>query len=166
MPEDLGTWSRPQAAVLVKVLKRAGCRPSTTPSGGAGDVRVTVPDDQADRANAAIAAEMDAIARAAREERERNVQSLEAARRRRERRARSGGGGSASRTGERPLATERLRSLAPFLGLLLAAILVATLAPAFARPLMWVAALVVVYVIGRNRMGGSGDGRGPGRRAA
>jgi Flp pilus assembly protein TadB len=150
VPEDLGTWSRTQAAVLVKVLRRAGCRPSTTPGAGGSDVRVTVPDDQADRANAAIAAEMDTIARAAREERERNVRSLEAARRKRERRNR--GGGSSRDAGERPLATERLRGLAPFLGLLLAALLVAAVVPPAGRfPAMVVGVVVVTYLIGRGR---------------
>lgn len=157
MPEDLGTWSRPQAAALVKVLRRAGCSPSTAGVAGSSDVVVTVPDTEVERANAAIAADMDTIARAAREERARNVESLEAARRKRERRERT----AASSAGDRPLATERLRRLAPFLGLLLAALLVATLVPAAARfPAILLAVLVVTYLVGRGR-GGGGGGRRP-----
>lgn len=162
MPEDLGTWSRPQAAVLVKVLRRAGCRPETTAAPGGDDILVTVPDEQADRANAAIAAEMDTIARAAREERERNVQSLDAARRKREKRAKREARTSppsSSSTGDRPLATERLRGLAPILGLLLAVLLVAALVPPGARFLATlVAVLVVTYLVGRGRMDGGPRG--------
>lgn len=151
MPEDLGTWSRAQADVLVKVLKRAGCRPSTEAAAGGGDrVVVTVPDEQADAANRAIAAEMDTIARAARDERERNVKSLEAARRKREKRGRTQASPSSRSPGDAPLATERLRGLAPFLGLLIVVLLVAALVPAAARfPAILVGVLVVTYAIGR-----------------
>lgn len=158
MPEDLGTWSGPQAEVLVKVLRRAGCSPTTSAAPGGNDVVVTVPDDEAERANLAIAADMDTIARAAREERERNVRSLEVARRKRDRRERT----SASQPGERPLGTERLRRLAPFLGVLLAALLVAGFVPAAARfPAILLAVLVVTYLIGRGRTGDGGGGRRP-----
>lgn len=152
MSADLGTWSRPQAQALVKVLKRAGLRPTLTAHPDGESIVVTVPEDQADRANAAIAADMDTIARAARQARDRehgaSVHRIDTARRDR---ARSRG------RDERRLATERLRGLAPVLGLLLATVLVATLVPGPARfPVLIVVVIGLTYAIGRGRGGGPG----------
>lgn len=152
MPEDLGTWSRPQAGAVVKVLKRAGVRVSTAAAPDGKAVVVTVPDGQADRAHAALAAEMDTIARAARAEREdrgrrATVRDIDSARRGRKRPA----------SGEGPLVTERLAGLAPVLGLLLVALLVGAVVPGNLRFVaMIVAVLGFVYLLGRRDPGDGG----------
>ncbi len=152
MPADLGTWSRPQAAALLKVLKRAGIRASTEPAPDGSGLTVTVPDAQADRAHAALAADMDTIARAAREERasdekrrrgKATVSDLDDARRRR------------SAPGERPLVMERVGRLGPVLGIVVAALLVAAVVPDGLRfPVLIVVVLGLAYLLGR------GDDRG------
>jgi hypothetical protein len=159
---DLGTWSRPQATVLVKVLKRAGVRATTQDTADGAAVSVTVAEDQADRAHAAIAAEMDTIARAAREERatrERraSVTRIDDARRRRGRSRGSGDGP--------PLVTERLRRLGPLIGIIVAAMMVVAVVPGNLRfPVMIVVVLGLVYLLGRGDGDGTGGGHGPGRR--
>lgn len=64
MAADLGSWPAEQATVLLEVLHNAGLHPQATRS--RGEVHVTVPDDEGDRANATLVAQMDTIAKAAR----------------------------------------------------------------------------------------------------
>lgn len=64
MAADLGTWPAEQATVLLEVLHAAGLSPDARR--GREGVHVTVPDDEGDRANATLVAQMDTIARAAR----------------------------------------------------------------------------------------------------
>jgi hypothetical protein len=61
---DLGTWPAEQATVLLEVLHTAGLHPEARRS--REGVHVSVPDDEGDRANATLVAQMDTIARAAR----------------------------------------------------------------------------------------------------
>lgn len=151
MSADLGTWSRPQARAVVKVLERAGVRPTLVDEPGGERVTVTVPAQQADRAHAALAADMDTIARAVREPRDRDrgasVHRIDRRRRARDRSRRDGP----------PLTSERLRSLLPVLGLLIAASLVAAAVPGSWRfPVLVVVVLGLAYAIGRGRTGGPG----------
>jgi hypothetical protein len=61
---DLGTWPAEQATVLLEVLHTAGLHPEARRS--REGVHVSVPDDEGDRANATLVAQMDTIAKAAR----------------------------------------------------------------------------------------------------
>jgi Flp pilus assembly protein TadB len=61
---DLGTWPAEQATVLVEVLHASGLHPDARRA--RGEVHVTVPDQEGDRAHATLVAQMDTIARAAR----------------------------------------------------------------------------------------------------
>jgi hypothetical protein len=65
--EDLGTWPPEQATVLLEVLGEAGLTPDAkrTREG----ILVTVPDEQSDEAHRQLVANMDRIARAARQPR-------------------------------------------------------------------------------------------------
>ncbi len=64
MAADLGTWPAEQASVLLEVLKANGLNPEARRT--RGEVHVSVPDDEGDKAHATLVAHMDAIARAAR----------------------------------------------------------------------------------------------------
>lgn len=64
MAADLGTWPAEQATVLLEVLHTAGLHPEARRS--REGVHVSVPDDEGDRANATLVAQMDTIAKAAR----------------------------------------------------------------------------------------------------
>jgi hypothetical protein len=57
---DLGTWPAEQATVLLEVLHTAGLHPEARRS--REGVHVSVPDDEGDRANATLVAQMDTIA--------------------------------------------------------------------------------------------------------
>lgn len=64
MAADLGTWPAEQATVLLEVLHTAGLHPKAQRT--RGEVHVTVPDEEGDRAHATLVAQMDTIAKAAR----------------------------------------------------------------------------------------------------
>lgn len=64
MAADLGTWPAEQATVLLEVLQAGGLHPDARRS--RGEVHVTVPDDEGDKAHATLVANMDRIAQAAR----------------------------------------------------------------------------------------------------
>ena len=133
MAKDLGTWSESQATVLVNVLQRARLDPDARRT-RAGIV-VTVPDDQADRAVRTLAENMDAIADAARP-------SARAQRARREQAQRA-------HPSQRPLATERLMSVARPIALLIVAVLVLGSVARFSPLAAIVGIGVVVYLLGR-----------------
>jgi hypothetical protein len=61
---DLGTWPAEQASVLLEVLQANGLHPEARRT--RGEVHVSVPEDEGDKAHATLVAHMDAIARAAR----------------------------------------------------------------------------------------------------
>ena len=146
MAKDLGTWAPEQATVLVQVLQGAGLTPDAKRT-RAGIV-VTVPDDQADVAVRTLAANMDAIADAARSRAE--------ARRRRSREARATGG--ARREGPGTLPTERLLGAARPVVLLLVGLLVLSAVARLSPALALVGVGVGVYLLGRRQDGG-GTGR-------
>lgn len=146
MAKDLGTWAPEQATVLVQVLQGAGLTPEARRT--RDGIVVTVPDDQADVAVRTLAANMDAIAEAARSRAE--------ARRRRSREARADG--RQRREGPGTLPTERLLGAARPIVLLLVGLLVLS-AVARISPVLALAGVAVgVYLLGRRQ-----DGAGPGR---
>lgn len=150
MAEDLGSWPPAQATTLVKVLRKAGVSPSTARDGAT--VRVTVPEEHADAANAAIAANMDTIARAAREA---NDRRREVAARKRTKADRP-----------KPLVMERFARLGPLVGLLLVGVLVIAVVPPGARTIVSVVAVVgVLWVAGSSGEGPPRGGGGRGRAA-
>lgn len=146
MAKDLGTWAPEQATVLVQVLQGAGLTPDAKRT-RAGIV-VTVPDDQADVAVRTLAANMDAIAEAARSRAE--------ARRRRSREARTSDRGR--REGSGTLPTERLLGAARPIVVLLVGLLVLSAVARISPALALVGVAVGVYLLGRRQ-----DGGGPGR---
>ena len=64
MAADLGTWPAEQATVLLEVLQAGGLHPDARRA--RGEVHVTVPEDEGDKAHATLVANMDRIAQAAR----------------------------------------------------------------------------------------------------
>ena len=146
MAKDLGTWAPEQATVLVQVLQGAGLTPDAKRT-RAGIV-VTVPDDQADVAVRTLAANMDAIAEAARSRAE--------ARRRRSRESRATDRGR--REGPGTLPTERLLGAARPIVVLLVGLLVLSAVARISPALALVGVAVGVYLLGRRQ-----DGDGPRR---
>jgi hypothetical protein len=144
--KDLGTWAPEQATVLVQVLQGAGLTPDAKRT-RAGIV-VTVPNDQADVAVRTLAANMDAIAEAARSRAE--------ARRRRSREPRASDRGR--REGSGTLPTERLLGAARPIVVLLVGLLVLSAVARISPALALVGVAVGVYLLGRRQ-----DGGGPGR---
>lgn len=140
MAEDLGTWSPEQATVLLQVLAQAGLAPQAkrTRKG----VLVTVPDDQAAKANETLVANMDAIARAARRPAAPSAPQ----------RTRS----SPADPARRPLASERMNILAKPLGLLVAGVMLASILRPLSVPIMVFTLAGIVYVLGKQ----SPDDRG------
>lgn len=136
----------------MKVLRKAGISPDTAQDGAT--VRVTVPDEQSEAANAAIAANMDTIARAAREANARRRADAEKRRAKADR--------------PKPLLMERFARMGPVLGLLLVAFLVVAIVPIGLKVPFGIAAVLGVLWIAGKDGDGPGGGRGPrgGRRAA
>lgn len=64
MAADLGTWPAEQATVLLEVLQAGGLHPDARRV--RGEVHVTVPEEEGDKAHATLVANMDRIAQAAR----------------------------------------------------------------------------------------------------
>jgi len=154
--KDLGTWPPEQATVLVQVLQRANLTPDAkrTREG----ILVTVPEEQADVAVRAIADNMDTIADAARSR-------AEARRRRaREQGPRTGRGGG--RAVDPQLTSERMRSAARPMAVLLVGLLVLSAVARVNALLALIGVGVGIYLLGRRVQDGQ-DGRdgmgGPGR---
>ena len=140
---DLGTWQPAQATVLVQVLRRSGLSPEARRT-RAGIV-VTVTDAEGDRAHRALAANMDAIADAARTA----APSLRTPRPR--------GGGHPS---ERPLTSERILAAARPIALVLVAVLVLGVVGRVSPLLAIVGVGVGVYLLGRRAQARGEDPRG------
>ncbi len=147
--KDLGTWPPEQATVLVQVLQRANLTPEArrTKDG----ILVTVPDDQADIAVRALADNMDSIADAARSRAE--------ARRRRAREGRSSDPRGAGRSSEPALTTERLRSAARPIAILLVGLLVLSTLARVSPLLALIGVGIGVYLLGKRAQDGQ-DGMG------
>lgn len=64
MATDLGTWPAEQATVLLEVLQAGGLHPEARRT--RGEVHVSVPEAEGDKAHATLVANMDRIASAAR----------------------------------------------------------------------------------------------------
>lgn len=129
MAEELGTFPPAQAMVVMRALQDAGLTPEARRT-RAGIV-VTVPDDQSGRAQRTLADNMDAIARAA------VAPGV--------RRSRAGAGSGDGR----PLATERLLSVARPLAVLLVALMVLTVVGRFQPLLAIVGVGAAIYFLGR-----------------
>lgn len=164
MAEELGTWPPEQATVLLEVLQKAGLKPQAkrTREG----VVVTVSDEESDEAHRQLVANMDAIARAARQPRPSGPRTGS-------RRPRPVKGADNPDTGDRhrQLSSERMTRLARPIGITLVVLLLLTLLGGnlivfLANPI--VAILLVggaVYILGKRAQArGDGDGRSDGRR--
>jgi len=151
--KDLGTWPPEQATVLVQVLQRANLSPEAkrTREG----ILVTVPDDQADVAVRALADNMDAIADAAR--------SREEARRRRAREQRLRGARDTGATGTSELTSERIRSAARPIAILLVGLLVLSTVARISPLLALVGVGIGIYLLGRRAQDDPDGMGGPGR---
>lgn len=138
MAADLGTWPPEQATVLYQVLQDAGLSPQAkrTREG----VKVTVDDDEADRAHQTLVANMDAIARAAR------PPTPKAGPRRR---ARPGPAQERPTRDGSPLASQKLQRLSRPLGLLLIGLLLATIIRPLALPIVVFTVAGIVYLLGK-----------------
>lgn len=145
MAADLGTWPESQATVLIQVLRRNQLNPEARRT--RGGIQVTVPDDEADRATRTIAANMDAIADAARPP---------APPRPRGRRAT----GPAPHPSERPLTSERILAAARPIALVLIGVLVLGAVGRLSPTLALIGVGVGVYLLGRRAQD---RGEGPGR---
>lgn len=148
MAEDLGTWPSEQAMVLLEVLQSAGLSPDAkrTREG----ILVTVPDEQSDEAHRQLVANMDTIARAAKQPRPAPGP------RRRPRPVK--GADHPEQKDPRQLASERMLRLAKPLGVLLIALILISVLRG--SPIVIAAIVgVLIYLIGRRaqRQGGSHD---------
>jgi hypothetical protein len=156
--EELGTWPPEQATVLLEVLQKAGLSPQAKRT--RDGVVVTVSDDESDEAHRQLVANMDTIARAARQQRPSGPRTGS-----RRPRAVKGADNKDSSDRQRELASERMNKLARPLGIALVALLVVL---TFGRvplivPLLAVGALV--YFLGKRAQDrGEGDGRHDGRQ--
>lgn len=149
MAADLGTWPPEQAMVLLEVLQGAGLSPDAKRT--RDGILVVVPDEESDDAHRQLVANMDAIARAAKQPR-----STSTAARRRPRAVK--GADNPEPPDPRQLASERMLRLAKPLGILLIALM---LMAVIRNPL--VVALVVgalIYFLGR-RAQQQGEEDGP-----
>ncbi|MFP4148854.1 MAG: hypothetical protein ACLFS9_04440 [Nitriliruptoraceae bacterium] len=154
MAEDLGTWPPEQATVLLEVLGEAGLTPDAKRT--RDGILVTVPDDQSDQAHRQLVANMDRIARAARQPR---GQAPRGARRPRPVKGAdptSTRGGSASSSGD--------KGVRP-IGLILLGLLLLLIVGRASPIAAFVGLGVLVYLIGKRvQQQGGGSGGGPGLR--
>ncbi|MFP4635871.1 MAG: hypothetical protein ACLFRD_08420 [Nitriliruptoraceae bacterium] len=149
MAEELGTWPAEQATVLLEVLQKAGLTPEAKRT--RDGVLVTVPSEQADEANRQLVANMDAIAKAARQPR--SSSSSQSGRRPR---AVKGADNQPERSAQQ-LSSERLMRIAKPLGLILIGLL---LLGVIRNPIVVVAVVaVLVYFLGKRAQRGGDDPR-------
>ena len=157
MAEDLGSWPPEQATVLLEVLGEAGLNPDAKRT--RDGVMVTVPDDQSDEAHRQLVANMDRIARAARQPR--GQASRGASRRPRPVKgadpspsSSSSGSGGPTDKSTRPL------------GLILVGLLLLLVVGRIYPVAAFVGLGVLVYLIGKRvqQQGGGTGGGGPGLR--
>ncbi len=158
MAEELGTWPAEQATVLLEVLQKAGLSPQAKRT--RDGVVVTVSDDESDEAHRQLVANMDTIARAARQPKPSGPRTGS-----RRPRAVKGADNKDSSDRQRELSSERMTKLARPIGIALIALLVLF---TFGRgvpiivPLLAVGALV--YFLGKRAQDrGEGGGRPDGR---
>jgi len=153
--EELGTWPPEQATVLLEVLQKAGLSPQAKRT--RDGVVVTVSGDESDEAHRQLVANMDAIARAARQPRPSGPRAGS-----RRPRPVKGADNPDSGDRQRALASERMSKLARPLGLVLIVLLVlftiGSRSPWFAI----LAVGAIVYIVGKRAQDG-GEGHGPRR---
>lgn len=148
MASDLGAWPAEQASVLLEVLQRDGLTPEAkrTREG----VHVLVPDAQSDQAHQVLAANMDVIASAARPSDPTPIRG-----RKRRKSSKSRPAASArprSSSGEPKLTSERLMRIGPAVALLLTALLLGSLFPRAAFPIVVVGAFAGIWWLGKQAM--------------
>ena len=148
MAADMGTWPPEQATVLYQVLQDAGLSPQAkrTREG----VKVTVDDDEADRAHQTLVANMDAIARAARPPAPKPGPR---------RRTQPGPTEDRPSRDGAPLASQRLQRVSRPLGLLLIGLVLATVIRPLAVPIVVFTVAGVVYLLGKQTQAENGDDR-------
>lgn len=149
MATDLGSWPAEQASVLVEVLQRDGLTPEAKRT--RDGIHVLVPDAQSDQAHQVLAANMDVIASAARPSGPTPIRGRKKARRapqRSERPARSASADSPK------LTSERLMRIGPAIALLLTALLLGSLFPRAAFPIVIVGAFAGIWWLGKQAQDG------------
>lgn len=153
MAEELGTWPPEQATVLLEVLQKAGLSPQAKRT--RDGIIVTVSEDESDEAHRQLVANMDAIARAARQSRPSGPRSGS-----RRPRAVKGADHQDGNDRQRALASERMTRLVRPIGIALVALLVITTVGRI-NPLLAILAVGgLVYLIGKRAQArGDGDGR-------
>jgi hypothetical protein len=149
---DLGAWPAEQATVLLEVLQRDGLTPEAKRT--RDGIHVLVPDAQSDQAYQVLAANMDVIANAARLAEPTPIRS-------KKNRKKSRG---APPRGDRParsapadspaLTSERLMRVGPAVALLLTALLLGSLFPQAAFPIVIVGAFAGIWWLGKQAMDG------------
>lgn len=157
MAEELGTWPPEQATVLLEVLQKAGLSPQAkrTREG----VVVTVSENESDEAHRQLVANMDTIAKAARQQRTSGPRTGS-----RRPRAVKGADNQDSNDRQRALASERMNKLARPIGIALIALLVLLVVGRFNAILAILVIGALVYFIGkRAQQNGDGDGHSDGR---
>lgn len=155
MAEELGTWPPEQATVLLEVLQKAGLSPQAKRT--RDGVLVTVADDESDEAHRQLVANMDAIARAARQPKSGGARSPG-----RRPRDVKGADNLDSSEQHRALTSERMARLARPLGIALIALLVIGTLGRF-QPIVAIFAVgALVYFVGKRAQARGEDGRPPG----
>ena len=156
MAEELGTWPAEQATVLLEVLQKAGLSPDAKRT--RDGVLVTVPEDESDEAHRQLVANMDAIARAAR-------QPKAGGQRPASRRPRPvKGADNGEDRSQQQLGSERMMRAAKPLGLILLAVLVLGTVGRFMGPVVGILLVgALVYLIGKRAQQQGGDDGSDGR---
>ena len=153
MAEELGTWPPEQATVLLEVLQKAGLSPQAKRT--RDGVLVTVSAEESDEAHRQLVANMDTIARAARQQRPAGPRSGS-----RRPRAVKGADNQDAGDRQRALASERMNRLARPIGIALIALLLLVTVGARSPFIAILVLAAVIYFIGR-RAQQRGDGDGP-----
>ena len=148
MAEELGTWPAEQATVLLEVLQKAGLSPDAKRT--RDGVLVTVPEDQADEANRQLVANMDAIAKAARQPKSDGPRPAG-----RRPRPVKGADNEPEKGQQGQLGSERMMRIAKPLGLVLLALLLLGIVR---NPIVVILVVaVLVYVLGKRAQQQGGD---------
>lgn len=148
MASDLGAWPAEQASVLLEVLQRDGLTPEAKRT--RDGIHVLVPDVQSDQAHQVLAANMDVIANAARPAAPTPIRSGKRRRgqQRRQDPTRSG-------PSDTKLTSERLMRIGPAVALLLTAMLLGSLFPRAAFPIVIVGAFAGIWWLGKQAQDGN-----------
>lgn len=154
MASDLGAWPAEQASVLLEVLQRDGLTPEAKRT--RDGIHVLVPDAQSDQAHQVLAANMDVIASAARPSDPTPIRGRRKSKPARGPRPRGESRPRSAPSGESKLTSERLMRIGPAVALVLTALLLGSLFPRAAVPIVVVGAFAGIWWLGKQAMEGRG----------